>query len=140
MAFQEKSAWIMAAALLLGGIFYFGTVASMSAAAGQLAPPILPLVAVYTVILVIIAIIGHIMIAIFAPKDANAPTDERERRIFDRAAHWSGYIFGIGVILALGLYLIFYDGNLLFYGAFASLMLSQLAEYVLQIVFYRSTL
>jgi hypothetical protein len=140
MAFQEKSAWIMALALLATGIFYFSVVAAMSSAMGSLAPPNLPVLAFYTVLLTILAIIGHVAIAIFAPKDANAPTDERERRIFDRAAHWSGYTFGAGVILSLGLYLIFHDGNLLFYGVFGSLMLSQLAEYVFQIVLYRSTL
>lgn len=138
MAFQEKSAWIMALALLVTGIFYFGVVASMSSAMGGLAPPNVPVLAVYTVLLAVLAIIGHIVIAIFAPKEANAPADERERRIFERAGHWSGYIFGCGVILSLGLYLVFYEGNLLFYGVFGSLMLSQLVEYLIQIVLYRS--
>jgi hypothetical protein len=140
MAFQEKSAWIMALTLLVTGIFYFGVVAVMSSAAGGLAPPNIPVVAVYTLFLVILAILGHIMIALLAPKDANAPTDERERRIFERASHGSGYVFGAGVIVSLGLYLVRYDGNLLFYGVFASLMLGQLSEYLAQIVLYRSTL
>lgn len=140
MAFQEKSAWIMSFALLLGGIFYFGVVASMSSAAGSLASPNIPVLAVYTVLLTILALSGHFVMAILAPKEANAPTDERERRIFERAGHWSAYVFGAGVIVSLGLYLIFYDGNLLFYGVFGSLMLSQLAEYLIQIVLYRSTL
>lgn len=140
MAFQEKSAWIMAAALILTGIFYFSSVASMSSALGNLAPPNIPVLAVYTVLLAVLAISGHIAIALFAPKEANTVTDERERRIFERAGHWSGYIFGAGVILSLGLYLVFYDGNLLFYGVFGSLMLSQLAEYLIQIVLYRNPL
>jgi uncharacterized membrane protein (DUF485 family) len=140
MAFQEKSAWIMALSLLAAGIFYFGVVAAMSSAMGSLAPPNIPVVAVYTVLLAILAIISHIVIAIFAPKDANAPTDERERRILERSSHLSGYVFAAGVIVSLGLYLIFYDGNLLFYGVFSSLMLGQLAEYLLQIVLYRNLL
>ncbi|MCG8418029.1 MAG: hypothetical protein MJE77_08825 [Proteobacteria bacterium] len=138
MAFQEKSAWIMSLALLLGGLFYFGVVAWMSSQIGELAPPILPLVAVYTVILIIIAIVGHVVIAVFAPKDANTALDERERQIFDRAGHLSGYVVGVGVLLSLGLYLFSYSGNLLFYGVFASLMISQLAEYAIQIFLYRS--
>jgi uncharacterized membrane protein (DUF485 family) len=137
MPFQEKSAWLMSFTLLLGGIFYFGVVAAMSAGMGTLAPPLLPVVVVYTVILTIIAAISHIVIAIFAPKEANASLDERERRIFDRAAHLSGYVFGSGVILSLGVYLITYNGNLLFYSVFGSLMLSQLFEYVFQIALYR---
>lgn len=137
MPFQEKSAWIMSLALLVGGIFYFGVVAAMSWAIGQLAPPILPLIAVYTAILVIIAVLGHVVVAVLAPRDANAPHDERDRAVIVRAGHWSGYLFGVGVILSLGLYLFSYDGNLLFYCVFASLMISQLFEYAAQIFFYR---
>jgi hypothetical protein len=41
--------------------------------------------------------------------------------------------------MSLGLYLFSYDGNLLFYCVFGSLMISQLVEYGLQIVLYRTT-
>jgi len=139
VAFQEKSAWIMSLALLVGGVFYFGVVAAMSSAIGKLAPPILPIVAVYTGILVLIAIVGHIVAAVCAPRDASAPLDERDRTVTSRAGHRSGYVFGIGAILSLGFYLFTYDGNLLFYGVFASLMISQLVEYGMQIHLYRTT-
>jgi uncharacterized membrane protein (DUF485 family) len=139
MPFQEKSAWIMSVALLVGAIFYFVVVAAMSSAIGELAPPILPTVAVYTAILVVIAIVGHIVVAALAPRDASAPLDERERVIVARASHRSGYVLGAGVILSLGLYLFSYSGDLLFYGVFASLMLSQLVEYGMQIFLYRTT-
>jgi len=138
MPFHEKSAWIMSVVLLLGGVFYGVVVTSLSAELGRLAPPNLPTVVVYTVILTVLAVVGHIVAAITAPKEASAPLDERERRITDRAGHLSSYFLGAGVLLALTVYLFSYDGNVLFYGVFASLMLSQLAEYVLQIFFYRS--
>ena len=140
MPFHEKSAWIVSAALLLGGAFYFAVVAAMSSASGRLAPPTLPLVAAYTVLLVIAAVAGHIVAALAAPKEANTPLDEREKTITHRAGHLSGYVIGAGVIVSLGLYLFSYDGNLLFYAVFATLMLSQLAEYALQIRLYRSAL
>ncbi len=140
MAFKEKSAWIMSVALILGGLFYAVHVADLSSAGPGIAAPTRPSLVVYTLILIVIAIVGHIVIASLAPKDANAPTDERERRIFDRAAHWSSYVLGFGVIVSLIGYLFNYDGHLLFYGVFASLMLSQLTEYLLQIWFYRSAL
>ena len=78
MPFQEKSAWVMSAALLIGGALYFGVVGAMSAAAGVLVRPLLPMIAVYTVLLVVLAIVGHIAIAVLSPKEANAPLDERE--------------------------------------------------------------
>lgn len=138
MAFNEKSAWIMSFALLVGGLFYFGVVAKISLEIGQLVPPLLPLVAVYTAILAVAAIVGHIVIALTALKEASASLDERERQLVVRAGHHSGLVFGAGVIMSLGVYLFTYNGNLLFYCVFASLMISQLAEYVLQIVLYRT--
>ena len=139
MAFHEKSAWIMSFALLLGGIFYFGVIARISSEIGQLVPPMLPLVAVYTAILVAIAIAGHVVIALMAPKEASASLDERERQLAVRAGHHSGLVFGAGVIMSLGLYLFSYNGNLLFYCVFGSLMISQVVEYGLHIVLYRTT-
>ncbi len=137
MPFHEKSAWIMAVTLLAGGIAYFWTVASMSAELGHLAPPMLRTVVVFTVIIVVLAIIGHVLVAARSPQDADAATDERERQIVDRAAHLSGYVLGAGVIGALGLYLFTGDGNLMFYVVFGSLLLSQLAEYAWQILLHR---
>lgn len=139
MPFQEKSAWVMSAALLIGGALYFGVVGAMSAAAGVLVRPLLPMIAVYTVLLVVLAIVGHIAIAVLSPKEANAPLDERERRIFDRAGNVSGFVFGFGAIVALGLYLLSHSGDALFYLVFASLMVSQLTEYAARIFLYRTT-
>ncbi len=140
MPFQEKSAWVMSLALLAGGVFYFGVVITMSSAAGELVRPLIPVIAVYTAILVILAIVGHIAISIFSPREANAPLDERERRIFDRAGNVSGYVFGAGVVVSLGLYLLSYSGDVLFYLVFASLMISQLTEYVIRIALYRTAI
>jgi purine-cytosine permease-like protein len=82
MPFQEKSAWVMSLALLMGSVFYFVVVAAMSSDISQLAPPTLPVVAIFTVILIVVAILGHVAIAIFSPKDASEPLDEREREKF----------------------------------------------------------
>jgi hypothetical protein len=138
MGFQEKSAWVMSLALLVGGVFYFGIVAVMSSSLGHLAPPVLPLVAVYSAVLVLVAIVGHVVAALSAPGEADAGLDERDRLVGTKASHRSGLVFASGVVVALGAYLFSYDGDLLFYGVFASLMLSQLVEYAMQIVLYRT--
>ena len=140
MPFQEKSAWVMSIALLVGGAVYFKAVAAASETLGYLAPPNLPSLLTYTVILIVIAVVGHIVIAATAPEDANEATDEREKRANERAGHWSGYVLGAGVILALGLYLFTYDGNVMFYVLFGSLMLSQLVEYGVQILLLRTSI
>ena len=130
----------MSIALLVGGFVYFAAVASASPEMDQLARPGIPTVTAYTAILIFIAIVGHIVIAFLAPKEADAALDERERRIFDRAGHLSGYVFGICVVMSLGLYLLSYGGDALFYAVFGSLMLSQLAEYAMRIYLYRTEL
>lgn len=138
MPFKEKSAWTMLAALLACSLLYLAQITSMSSSLGELARPTIPIIIFYTVVLVVVAIIGHIAIAIFVPKEANASIDERERQIFDRAARLSGYIFTIGVVLSLIFYLISYDGNMFFYTVLGSLIIGQLAEYGSQIYFYRA--
>jgi hypothetical protein len=136
MSFQEKSAWIMSIALLLSGILYLTQIMSMSSALGALAPPTIPIIIAYTITLVVVTTLGHIGIAIFAPKEANASSDERERQIVGRAAHLSSYALAASVVLCLGFYLISHDGNVLFYGVFGSLIISQLAEYAFQVHFH----
>jgi len=140
MPFHEKSAWIMIIALALGGLLYFSAILAGSSDAGALVSPRVPLIVLYTVCLTVISVIGHIVIAVLAPKEANAPADERERLIIVRAGHFSSYLLGTGIVLSLVLYLVSGSGDLLFYAVFASLMLGQIAEYVLQVIFYRTSL
>lgn len=139
MPFREKSAWIMSFALLVAGLVYFYVVSVIWSESGQLAQPVLPLVVVYTVCLVVLSVGGHVAIAIMAPKEANAPPDEREQQIFNRAGHYSSYVIAVGILMSLGLYLFSRDGNLLFYTVFASLMVGQVMEYAMQIVLYRTS-
>jgi hypothetical protein len=74
---------------------------------------------------------------VHSPKEANARLDERERKITQWAGNASSYVLATGIVLSLGLYLFSHDGDVLFYTAFASLMIGQLAEYVFLIALYR---
>lgn len=140
MAFQEKSAWVMSIALLVAGGIYFGVVGQLSSGAGQLVPPNVPFVTGYTIVLVIAAVLGHIVVAAMSPSEANADLDERDRKIQTRAEAISGYVLGFGVIACLGYYLWMREGDVLFYGILLFLMLSQLVEYALKIWFYRTAI
>lgn len=139
MPFQEKSAWVMTVALILSGAVYFILVLSMSSE-GYLVPLILPVFVLYTVLLVVLAIIGHIVIALLSPKEANSKTDERERLIKIKSSHLSGYIFAVGIIFSLFIYMFTYSGSLLFYAVFASLMIGQIMEYIFQLYFHRRSI
>ncbi len=137
MTFREKTAWIMVAALLLGGLFYWRVVMAGSRELGAVMPPLIPIIIIYTVILIGIAIFGHIGAALASVKTANEPQDEREVHIKARAGIFSGYVLGLGVLISLGFYLLSYDGNALFHLVFGSLMVAQFSEYAAQIILFR---
>ncbi|MFC6439022.1 hypothetical protein [Bowmanella sp. JS7-9] len=139
MAFHEKSAWWMLIALSVLSVLYANALFGLSGD-GQIPPPNVPVLIRYTVALVIVAVIGHIIIAATAPSDANAEPDERERKIFDRAGRISGFVFGFGVVSAMLFYLFQSNGDALFYGVFACLVASQLVEYLVKIYLYRTAL
>lgn len=139
MSFQEKSAWVMSIALIGGGGVCLLAIFSAWSKSGQLLSPGLPLIVVFTVFLILVAIIGHIIAAVSAPDEANAPLDEREEQIMVRAGHYSAYVLGAGVVLSLGHYLVLGSGDLLFYTVLSSLVLSQLVEYLIQIFYFRTS-
>lgn len=137
MSFREKSAWAMALILIGGALFYFDKVVSLSRATGETAPPIIGFIIAYVVLIVIASIIIMSVLAVSAGKEANAPADEREKIISDKAGNWSGYVLTLPALGALWHYSVSMDGNLLFHLIFLSLMLSQISEYVFQIFLYR---
>ena len=75
--------------------------------------------------------------ALLTPKEANAPADERERPLLDRAGHWSGVVLGAGAVTSLLHFFDHQDGVLLFHMIMGSLILSQIAEYAFQITLIR---
>ncbi len=138
MSFQEKSAWVMLVALIVPSFLYFYLALTMFNSSATIPSPTLPSLIGFTIVTIIISIVGHIVAAIANPKDANAGEDERSKLIFQKAGNISSYIFAVGVMLGLGLYLIFPIGSILFYICFASLVLSHLVEYSLHIYFNRT--
>lgn len=135
MSFREKSAWAMALVMTTAGLYYYHVVASASGALGQTAPP--AVIIGYVMFVVIASIVVQTMLALSSGKDADAPADERERRVAHGAGHWSGVVLAIGVVLSLGHYLVRADGNMLFHLVVASLIASQIDEYAFQILLLR---
>lgn len=135
MSFREKSAWVMATLMLVTGVVYIMMVRNASQALGTTAPAA---VAIGFVMLVVIgSIIVHVLLAISSPKEAVAPADERERLVTQRAGHLSGFVLAAGAVSALGHFLVHGDGNMLFHLVMGSLIVSQIAEYALQILLTR---
>lgn len=137
MTFHEKSAWIMGVLLTLIGGWYLNTVWGISRELGETAPPMLPLVSVATAFLVIGAIISHIIIAAADPDNADDNEDERDKQVLRRSGNIAGYVLGFGCFAGLWHFFINSDGNMLFHIVVASLIIGQITDYVLTILFYR---
>ena len=137
MGFQEKMAWAMMLILIVTGIAYYSLVFQASVALGAVAPPMLPIMIGYVVFLVVLAIIAAILIAATRPSEASTSLDEREQFIQFKGEAWSGRAMGFLVLCALVDFGLNGDGNRLFHLVFATLIVSQIAEYGLQIFFYR---
>ena len=137
MTFHEKSAWIMGILLVVIGGWYLNSVWDISRGLGETAPPLLPLVGVATFFLVVGAIISHIIIAAVDPENADDTEDERDKQVLRRSGNIAGYVLGFGCFAGLWHYFLQADGNLLFHIIVGSLIASQIAEYVLTILFYR---
>jgi len=101
MTFLEKSAWIMTAALIVSGFLYFNAVMFSSQALGITAPPNIGLIAFATIVIVAFAIFGHVFAALGNPTDANAPEDERDKRVAQRAGNIAGWIQNISVFVGI---------------------------------------
>ncbi len=136
MSFREKSAWVMAVLTGLAGLYYLNLVVGASWDLGAPAPPVGIFIA-YVVLVVIATVAAQVGLAIASPKEADAPADERERPVLQRAGNWSGMVLGLGAVTALLHYLQHGNGDLLFHTVLGSLIVSQIAEYVFQIVLLR---
>lgn len=137
MGFREKMAWAMLAIMSVTGGLYGLFVFQQSAELGAWAPPNLKYMIGYIILVIVLAIIAGTIIGISRPSEASPPMDERERLISFAGEVWSGRMMGFLIICVLVDFALNRDGNRLFHLAFASLIVSQIAEHVLQILFYR---
>ncbi len=136
MSFREKSAWVMALLTGVAGLWYFEKLVALSSSLAETPAP-LGLVLRYCIGVVVVSVIAQIGLAVMTPEDADAPADERERAALRRAGSWSGDVLAMGILSALAWFVARGDGNLLFHMVFASLIVAQICQYLLQAVLLR---
>jgi hypothetical protein len=96
MSFREKSAWITLVSVAVCFGVYFSSIA-----AGGVGPRgfgAFHFLLLCVAALVVLQIGAHFIAAAFAPKDARAPRDERERLIAWRAQSLGYYVLMVGVL------------------------------------------
>ena len=139
MTFREKSAWAMAALMLVTGVLWLQWSAELAPGAPPLAQlgPLTP----YVLWVVVGSIVIQTMLAIWFPREAEHPADERERPLIDKAGNWSGYILAGAAIVGAARFLMFGpisgDGTELFRWVVGGLIASQFAEYGFQVMLFR---
>jgi hypothetical protein len=130
MSFREKSAWAMALISGIAGLWYLNTLVAIASEAGTTPAP-LGLLIRYVIVIVVASIVAQVTLAVITPTEAEAPADERERLVLDRAGSQAGDVLTFGLLVSLGWFLMLRDGNLLFHMAFVSLIVAQTAQYLL---------
>ena len=135
MTFREKSAWAMGLLMIFTGVFYLRI-------AGSVPPDAAPMAQVgalvpYVLAVIVGSIAVQIALAVWTPRHANAPADERERPLLDKAGHWSGVVLASSMIIGLVQYVMGGEAGLLFQWVVGSLIVAQVSEYAFQIVLFR---
>jgi hypothetical protein len=137
MSFREKSAWISLLAYLAIYGFYFANVAAALARGEADGAHFLGLLSKSVVLFVLVTVVLTIVAAIGAPKDAQAPQDEREKLIKLKANSASSYVLATGVVMTIAA--LFFDArnflviNLLFF----ALVVFEVFKIAVQIVLTR---
>lgn len=138
VSFEEKSTW--ASLVIITFVFagYFSQVYEGLMSGTLDKASVLGLFIGAVVSIIVLEIILHIVIAILNTKDADQPSDERDRLFSMKAGNISGWVLGIAVLMISAQTFIqdldsLWVANLLLFSVFVS----QVVSYALQIFYYR---
>ncbi|NOX82052.1 MAG: hypothetical protein GXP06_03495 [Alphaproteobacteria bacterium] len=119
MTFKQVSSWIALIAMTWVAVGYFLPLFKARSLDGGATAAIFGAMIMF----VVIVVIGHVVVAIFAPKSADGEADERDKRIALYGERAGSYALGAFVLAGLALALIDGDmrmANLLFLGLVGS--------------------
>ncbi len=135
MSFREKSAWISLISISLVSLVYFLHVPWSLTPRSSLAGfhGLLYCIAA----LVVIEVVAHIAIALRAPRDAEAPRDERDQMIALKALRIGAYVYALGSLLAVVTIHLGANQFALGYGVVLALAVAEIVNYTARIVYYR---
>jgi uncharacterized membrane protein len=134
MSYREKTAWIMMLSMLGIYAWYFWSIIHHGTGDGRLH---LGGLLVTIVALVVVQVVLLIVFAILAPRDANAPRDERDKLIELRAMRvaYAGLATSVALACFFGAFnppIVFGTNALLFI-----LVTAEILRYACQIIQYR---
>jgi hypothetical protein len=134
MSFREKSAWIsLVLILLVFGPYFWLVGQSLAGRTHVHGGTQFALILLF----VVLEIVVHIAVAIQSPRDAEAPTDEREDLIDLRATRMAFYVLFGGALMSI--FTLHFPVNVWTLSQFVlfSIVIAELVKFASQIVFYR---
>lgn len=137
MSFREKSAWITLITLVVLTLFFITHLPPT----WMLDPPsgfMFHVLVAGVVAFVVIEIIAHVIVAIRAPRDAQAPRDERERLIALKATSIAAHVYA-ALSLGSAFVVIHLGANATGVGfcLFLSFIVAEIVNYAARVVYYR---
>lgn len=137
MTFHEKSRWIGLVAILMVWTWYFVTIARAVGAGYPDQPYLMALMIPAVIAFTVIHAVGHAVIAVMKPKEANAAMDERERAIAARATIWGYNLLSFGIFLVITGSFFWWNSFVIVNALMFAFVLADSARYVAEIVLYR---
>jgi hypothetical protein len=137
MSFREKSAWITVVAILIVSLIVAAAVPrpwSLTPAPGRM---IFFVLHQAVVAFVMIEVVAHVAVAGWAPRDAKAPFDERDRLIALKARSLAFYVFTVLVFGSVLLIHLGANGIGVGYSVLVSFVVAQAVNYAARIFYYR---
>jgi hypothetical protein len=133
-SFEEKSVWIQLFSMVVVLGAYFVRAADMLSRGITDLMAYVPLFVAAIVLLVVVLVAGHIVAAVAGGPEGS---DERDRLIGWRAESNSSWILSVGVLAAITGLVMSIDPVWIAHLLLFSILLTDVAKYVFQIVYYR---
>lgn len=133
-SFEEKSAWVTLAGLILAFVIYCWYAAGMLMAGTMEARAYLPLFLICGMVLVVFLVAGHVMAAVLETPEGS---DERDQLIKWRADRGASWVLGPVVLLAALALSLPMEGAWVANGLLSGLFISEILRSALKAFFYR---
>ncbi|APV48838.1 hypothetical protein BWI17_03585 [Betaproteobacteria bacterium GR16-43] len=133
-SFEEKSVWIQLVSLVAVLGSYFAIAGLMLSKGVTVIVAYVPLFFVAVVLLVVVLVAGHVVAALASKPEGR---DERDRLIGWRAESNSAWILAVGVCAAITGLVASIENVYIAHLLVLSMLLSEVAKNVFQLVYYR---
>jgi len=137
MSFREKSAWVTLVTLIALTIAFALHVPKPWTLSPAPSPFLFHVLVIAIIAFVAIEVVAHIVLAIFSPRDALAPKDERERLIALKSIAGAAYVYAF--LSLASVFTIHLGANQIGVGylVLLSFVVAEIVQYALRIYYHR---